>query len=329
MSDEAQGSFQKDPAFDNGNASYTYEDALFEQKFSDRYKLIRNCNDFIAQLNEATSLSESDKQALLGEVRFLRAMKEYEWPGGCEDPRVVATDDGQYVMAFTAWNRKVPRLCIATSRDLIKWTKHGPAFAKAYNGRFKDMACKSGSMVTKIENGKQVLTKINGKYFMYWGENQVSAATSEDMVNWTPVLNEKNELAAVIKPREGFFDSALTECGPPSVLTDKGIVLLYNGKNKNDGTGDKRFTPGAYCAGQLLTDAKDPMKALQRLDVPFFRPMESFEKSGQYVDGTVFLEGLVFFQNKWFLYYGCADSKVSVAIYDPTAKTSGDAIPNK
>lgn len=74
MSDEAQGSFQKDPAFDNGNASYTYEDALFEQKFSDRYKLIRNCNDFIAQLNEATSLSESDKQALLGEVRFLRAM---------------------------------------------------------------------------------------------------------------------------------------------------------------------------------------------------------------------------------------------------------------
>ena len=34
MSDEAQGSFQKDPLFDNGNATYTYEDALFEQKFS-------------------------------------------------------------------------------------------------------------------------------------------------------------------------------------------------------------------------------------------------------------------------------------------------------
>jgi len=72
MSDEAQGSFQKAPAFENGNATYTYEDALFEQKFSDRYKLIRNCNDFIAQLNEATSLSESDKKSLLGEVRFLR-----------------------------------------------------------------------------------------------------------------------------------------------------------------------------------------------------------------------------------------------------------------
>ena len=74
MSDEAQGSFQKDPLFDNGNATYTYEDALFEQKFSDRYKNIRNCNDFISQLEEATALSDSEKKLLLAESRFLRAM---------------------------------------------------------------------------------------------------------------------------------------------------------------------------------------------------------------------------------------------------------------
>ena len=74
MSDEAQGSFQKDPMFDNANATYTYEDGLFEQKFADRYKLIRNCNDFIAQAEEATSLSDADKTLLLAEARFLRAM---------------------------------------------------------------------------------------------------------------------------------------------------------------------------------------------------------------------------------------------------------------
>ena len=256
-------------------------------------------------------------------------MKEYEWEGGCEDPRVTMTKDGLYVMAYTSWNRKVARLCIATSRDLVKWEKHGPAFAKAYNGRFKDIFCKSGSMVTEIKNGKQVLTKIDGKYFMYWGEHAVYAATSDDLVNWTPILDEKNELATVIKPRPQYFDSALTECGPPAILTDKGIVLLYNGKNQtNDSKRDKRFTAGAYCAGQILTDPKEPMKVLQRLDVPFFRPMASFEKSGQYVDGTVFIEGLVFFKNKWYLYYGCADSQVSVAIYDPAKKTPGDQIPN-
>lgn len=256
-------------------------------------------------------------------------MKEYEWEGGCEDPRVTMTEDGLYVMAYTSWNRKVARLCIATSRDLVKWEKHGPAFAKAYNGRFKDIFCKSGSMVTEIKNGKQVLTKIDGKYFMYWGEHAVYAATSDDLVNWTPILDEKNELATVIKPRPQYFDSALTECGPPAILTDKGIVLLYNGKNQtNDSKRDKRFTAGAYCAGQILTDPKEPLKVLQRLDVPFFRPMASFEKSGQYVDGTVFIEGLVFFKNKWYLYYGCADSQVSVAIYDPAKKTPGDQIPN-
>ena len=256
-------------------------------------------------------------------------MKEYEWEGGCEDPRVTMTEDGLYVMAYTSWNRKVARLCIATSHDLVKWEKHGPAFAKAYNGRFKDIFCKSGSMVTEIKNGKQVLTKIDGKYFMYWGEHAVYAATSDDLVNWTPILDEKNELATVIKPRPQYFDSALTECGPPAILTDKGIVLLYNGKNQtNDSKRDKRFTAGAYCAGQLLTDPKEPMKVLQRLDVPFFRPMASFEKSGQYVDGTVFIEGLVFFKNKWYLYYGCADSQVSVAIYDLAKKTPGDQIPN-
>ena len=256
-------------------------------------------------------------------------MKEYEWEGGCEDPRVTMTEDGLYVMAYTSWNRKVARLCIATSHDLVKWEKHGPAFAKAYNGRFKDIFCKSGSMVTTIKDGKQVLTKIDGKYFMYWGEHAVYAATSDDLVNWTPILDEKNELATVIKPRPQYFDSALTECGPPAILTDKSIVLLYNGKNQtNDSKRDKRFTAGAYCAGQILTDPKEPMKVLQRLDVPFFRPMASFEKSGQYVDGTVFIEGLVFFKNKWYLYYGCADSQVSVAIYDPAKKTPGDQIPN-
>lgn len=256
-------------------------------------------------------------------------VKEFEWEGGCEDPRVTMTEDGLYVMAYTSWNRKVARLCIATSRDLVKWEKHGPAFAQAYNGRFKDLFCKSGSMVTTIKDGKQVLTKIGGKYFMYWGEHAVYAATSDDLVNWTPILDEKNELATVIKPRPQYFDSALTECGPPAILTDKGIVLLYNGKNQiNDSKRDKRFTAGAYCAGQILTDPKEPMKVLQRLDVPFFRPTAPFEKSGQYVDGTVFIEGLVFFKNKWYLYYGCADSQVSVAIYDPAKKTPGDPIPN-
>lgn len=80
------------------------------------------------------------------------------------------TEDGTYVMLYTAWNRNIPRLAVAVSKDLKKWTKHGLAFAKAYNGRFADLASKSASIVTGVKDGKLVIEKINGKYFMYWGE---------------------------------------------------------------------------------------------------------------------------------------------------------------
>ena len=70
---------------------------------------------------------------------------------------------------------------------------------------------------------------------------------------------------------------------------------------------------GINDAGQMLFDAHDPCRLIDRLDKPFFYPETAFEKSGQYKDGTVFIEGLAYFKQKFFLYYGCADSRVGVA----------------
>jgi predicted GH43/DUF377 family glycosyl hydrolase len=255
------------------------------------------------------------------------SQKANEWPGGCEDPRVAVTEDGLYVIFYTQWNQDKARIGVATSRDLIQWEKHGPAFKKAYNGKFNEIWTKSASILTKLNKGKQVIAKLDGKYWLYFGESNVNVATSTDLINWEPIVDKSENLVNLISPRKGFFDSNLTECGPPAILTDKGIVLMYNGKNDKGADGDKRFTPNSYCAGQVLFDKNDPTKVLARLDVPFFRPMESFEKSGQYVAGTVFIEGMVYFKNKWLLYYGCADSKVGVAVYDPKTKTPGDPLP--
>ena len=248
------------------------------------------------------------------------SQKELECPGGCEDPRVAVTEDGLYVMLYTQWNRKQARLAVATSRDLKNWEKHGPAFAKAYDGRFRDDFSKSASIITKIVNGKQVIASFNGKYYMYWGEKFVNVATSTDLINWEPMLDENGDFLKVITPREGKFDSELTECGPPAVMTDKGILLMYNGKNKAGIEGDTLYTANSYCAGQALFDLNDPTKLIGRLDKPFYVPESDFEKSGQYPAGTVFIEGLVYHNQKWFLYYGCADSRVAVAVYDPTKK---------
>lgn len=243
--------------------------------------------------------------------------KEFEWPGGCEDPRVAVTEDGTYVMFYTQWNKKVPRIGVATSKNLVTWIKHGPAFRYAYNGKYFNMASKSASIITRMVNNKQVIAKINGKYWMYWGEHFVNTATSDDLINWQPMQDEKGNLKQCIATRKGYFDSDLTECGPPAIMTAKGILLVYNGKNRTGKEGDENYTANTYAAGQVLFDLKDPTKPIARLDKPFFVPEEPFEKSGQYPAGTVFTEGLVYFKNKWFLYYGCADSRVAVAVFDP------------
>lgn len=242
------------------------------------------------------------------------AFKEIDWPGGCEDPRVAMTEEGQYVMLYTSWNRKKPRLSVATSWDLKHWTKHGLAFLKAYDGRFADMPSKSASILTKVKDGRLVIDKVDGKYFMYWGEYAVHAAVSENLVDWYPVLDEKRQLKKLALPRKGYFDSQMTECGPPAVRTKHGIVLLYNGKNERGIKGDTLYHAGAYCGGQLLFDKADPCKVVGRLNKPFFVPEASFEKSGQYADGTVFIEGLAYYKRKLYLYYGCADSRVGVAV---------------
>ncbi len=240
---------------------------------------------------------------------------EYDYPGGCEDPRVCQTPDGSFVMLYTSWNYKTPRLSVAFSKDLKTWEKKGPAFSKAYQGKFKDMASKSGSVITNIINGNIVAAKINGKFWMYWGEHLVNLAWSENLYDWYPEMDKNGELVGLIAPRDGFFDSNLTECGPPALITDAGISLLYNGKNNDDSTkADPDLPVGTYSVGRVVFDPKDLKTVVTRSDKPFLKPSLPHEISGQYKAGTTFSEGLVFFKNKWFLYYGTADSFVGVAV---------------
>ncbi len=244
----------------------------------------------------------------------LDSFRQYDYPGGCEDPRVTQTEDGLYVMAYTSWNYKVPTLSIAFSKDLYHWTKKGPAFLKAYHSRFLDTASKSASMITKMLGQKIVLAKIQGKYWMYWGEHFVNLAWSENLYDWYPQLDPAGTLKKTMVTRPHHFDSDLNECGPPALITDKGILLIYNGKNANGTTADPRLAPGTYSVGKVLFDLKDMETIISRPDTPFLKPTLPMELKGQYAAGTTFSEGLVYFKDRWFLYYGMADSFVGVAV---------------
>jgi predicted GH43/DUF377 family glycosyl hydrolase len=237
-------------------------------------------------------------------------MKDYEWKGGVEDPRIVERKDGTYIMTYTAYDGKVARLCLASSKDLKTWTKHGLVLNA---DKYKDIWSKSGAIVCQREGDKIIATKIKNKYWMYFGDTDLYLATSDDLIYWEVALNEENQkMISVLHPRMGYFDSRLVEPGPFALLQNQGIVLIYNGSNAAN-YNDPKVPKFTYAAGQALFDKENPFKIIDRMDTYFIHPDKPYEKTGE-VNEVCFVEGLVFFKNKWFLYYGTADSKIAVAV---------------
>lgn len=236
------------------------------------------------------------------------SLKKYEWEGGCEDPRIVEDEKGTYYLMYTAYDGDKARLLVASSDDLIHWSKHGLAF----NDMFTNLWSKSGSIICKYENGNAIAVKINGRYWMYWGDTNIFLASSEDLIHWMPVETADGKLYVVFGPRKGKFDSDLVEPGPPAILTEKGIVLIYNSRNVPS-KGDSSLAEGTYAPSQILLDKNDPSKVIDRMNTYFMKPEQPYEINGQ-VNRVCFTEGLVNYKNHWFLYYGTADSKIAVAV---------------
>jgi predicted GH43/DUF377 family glycosyl hydrolase len=224
----------------------------------------------------------------------------YEKGGGVEDPRLQKVGDTFY-LTYTGYNnvdgapadKKDAQLCLATSKDLIHWQRHG-VIIPSFKGKWNVKWTKSGAIAPD---------KINGKYWMYYladaqgKDTQMGVAYSEDLLHWTEALDHP-----VLASRPGSFDSQVVEPGPPPIMTPQGIFLIYNGAN------DKLV----YSTGWVLFDKNDPTKVLARSDQPVFAPDKEWEKVGQ-VPNVVFVEGMVRDGNRWLFYYGAADKYIGVA----------------
>ncbi|OBA20206.1 Arabinanase/levansucrase/invertase [Metschnikowia bicuspidata var. bicuspidata NRRL YB-4993] len=241
---------------------------------------------------------------------ILYPTEPWEMGGGCEDPRIVRDPESRkFIVTYTAYDRRLARLCVAESTDLLTWKKHPPVIPQ---DRWAE-ACVSLKGEPFVRHGWLKSGAIfvdrhkDGKYYMIWGESGFQLAVSDDLVHWT--------IRTQVYAR-GILDwqDRLIEPGPAPIKIDTGgkhnhYVLFYNSSTVGSGMYEK----GTYTISQMLIDYDNLQDGpLARMDRPVLVPEEKNEVVGQ-VNRVVFTEGVVQFKGRWFLYFGAGDSELSVA----------------
>ena len=233
----------------------------------------------------------------------------YEMGGGVEDPRLVEIN-GTFYLTYTGYNGKDAQLCLATSKDLIHWHRQG-VILPAYKGAWNTKWTKSGAMLPQ---------KLNGRWWMYYlgtrtdsdGQERdyMGIASSRDLLHWSDASS-----APVLPRNPGAFDSRVMEPGPAPILTNAGVLLLYNGASD-------RLVYGPAWA---LFDRQDPTRLIARAERPFLLPELEWEKKGV-VPNVIFLEGSISKSTapgslELIGYYGAADHVIGAATLKIRIKT--------
>ena len=227
---------------------------------------------------------------------------ESPFTGGFEDPRLVKIGR-QWLLTYTGvysgpsgrFNTMTPGLA-ALSDDLVHWEMLGEILP-------------SRAIAVTPE-------KINGKYWAYYDNWHLRLAWSEDLRNWHLVD------APVLSPRPGKFDECLCEAVAAPIISDDGILLLYNGDagRHQAETLAMAVTPSYlplhpmmfYSVGWALFDRNDPSRLIARCDRPVIAPKELYEFYG-IAPFACFASGVVEFKGRHIIYYGCADMRISAA----------------
>lgn len=254
---------------------------------------------------------------------------------GCEDARVVFVAPlDLYVMTYTAYGPRGPRVALAVSEDLLTWRRLGPArFAftlesgvdfDLYHNKdamlFPDLVrdpqgALSLALIhrpTHEQGGCPVIPRGVDEprpsiWISYCSLESVSQLR-ENLLHW----RDHQLLAA---PREPW-EAARIGAGAPPVLTARGWLLVYHGVTGEMVEGLDHQPHVRYCAGALLLDAEDPRRVLYRSPDPILEPETAEEREGV-VPNVVFPTGIdVRDGGRVDVYYGAADAAIGVARLD-------------
>jgi predicted GH43/DUF377 family glycosyl hydrolase len=212
---------------------------------------------------------------------------------GIEDPRITRLEDrNEWAICYTAYSKGGPLVSLATTSDFKTFERIGPVMppedkdAALFPMQFKGLWAMLHRPVPKM---------------LPFGANI--------WISFSPNLKHWGEHREIIRAREGGWWDAnkIGLCAPP-MQTKEGWLILYHGV---------RITASGsiYRLGLVLLDSDDPTKVIRRSEEWIFGPKASYEREGD-VDDVVFPCGWIKREDKIFMYYGAADSRICLATAD-------------
>jgi len=251
--------------------------------------------------------------------------------GGCEDPRVTFVKPlGHYVMTYTAFSPRGPRIAVAVSDDLLKWRRLGLATFEPYDSlEFDGIDNKDASVfpvAVPDPFGKPALAMLHRPLFPGTRPEEKagnSEYTVEDLhresiwISYRDISLEACEsnrlchftshhrLAAPVAPWEILKIGG----GTPPILTPLGWLLIYHGVSEVEGS-------ICYSAGVMVLSTENPSQVLYRSPTPLLTPQESQERLG-IISNVVFPTGIdqrsdLGMADRFNVYYGMADDMIGV-----------------
>ena len=267
----------------------------------------------------------------------------HENGGGCEDPRIAYVDPLQhYVMTYTAFSVRGPRIAIAISQDLLTWRRIGLATFSPYRGiPFDGVDNKDASVFPVLIPGvfgRPAVALVHRPLFPGTRPEEKARLPhprSRDdhreciWISYTAVTTkgEEHRLCQFVAHHRLACPSAAWETlkiggGAPPVMCRHGWLLVYHGVHELPQTSPNVHKLN-YSAGAMVLSAQHPNKIIYRSPEPVLSPSEPMELQGT-VQNVVFPTGIdrrddLGMRDRFDVYYGMADNRIGVARLDVPA----------
>lgn len=211
--------------------------------------------------------------------------------------------DGRFYIMFAADMEGICRLGLAKTDDFTFFE---------FLGMVSDDDNRNGVLFPERVNGKYLRLDRPNRVRKEGGPssgNAIWLSESDDLLRWRPVTE-------LIGGRFHYWDEFIGS-GPPPIKTREGWLHIYHG------VATHFQSVNIYQAGAMLLDLNDPSKVIGRCRANILEPREPYELTGQ-VPNVVFPSGMIVekYDDEGFaltesevkIYYGAADTSVSLAI---------------